>query len=194
MLIPNLSVLLAERRLTLSKVSEDTRISRTTLTALTAGHAKGVQFDTLNTLCQYLNVAPGDLFLYRPFDLTAASTGLPGHSAVTFTLRRAGRPEETHALACDAEYLFSDAHTLDALRVRLTSPKDDPRAADFLALLCKAQCLNRHLKRQVPVHKQRKLPYSKVCDELALEFLINRPHVCKNMAFKHRFDFFNIIR
>ena len=135
MLIPNLSVLLAERRLTLSKVSEDTRISRTTLTALTAGHAKGVQFDTLNTLCQYLNVAPGDLFLYRPFDLTAASTGLPGHSAVTFTLRRAGRPEETHALACNAEYLFSDAHTLDALRVRLTSPKDDPRATDFLTLL-----------------------------------------------------------
>ena len=135
MLIPNLSVLLAERRLTLSRVSEDTRISRTTLTALTAGHAKGVQFDTLNTLCQYLNVAPGDLFLYRPFDLTATAPGLPGHSAVTFTLRRAGRPDENHVLACDAEYLFSDTHTLEALRVRLTSPKDDPRAASFLSLL-----------------------------------------------------------
>ena len=135
MLIPNLSVLLAERRLTLSKVSEDTRLSRTTLTALTAGHAKGVQFDTLNTLCQYLNVAPGDLFLYRPFDLTASAAGLPGHSTVTFALRRAGRPEETHALACDAEYLFSDAHTLDALRVRLAAPRPAPPAAAFVTRL-----------------------------------------------------------
>ena len=65
MLIPNLSVLLAERRLTLTKVAQDTGLSRTTLTALTTRSAKGIQFDTLNRLCAALNCQPGDLLEYR---------------------------------------------------------------------------------------------------------------------------------
>ena len=72
MLIPNLSVLLAERRLTVTKVAQDTGLSRTTLTALTTRSAKGIQFDTLNRLCQYLKVTPDALFIYRPFDLALA--------------------------------------------------------------------------------------------------------------------------
>ena len=136
MLIPNLSVLLAERRLTLSRVSADTRISRTTLTALTNGSAKGVQFETLNALCQYLNATPGDLFLYRPFDLSAAATGEPGPSRVVFTLRRTGRRDERHALDCDAQYRFSsDRSALESLRVRLAVPADDPDAPAFADLL-----------------------------------------------------------
>lgn len=124
MLIPNLSVLLAERRLTLSRVSQDTRISRTTLTALAGRSAKGIQFDTLNTLCQYLKVTPDALFAYRPFDLSACAEGVPGRSTVTFTIRRAGRRDERCALDCDAQYLWSDAPspTLEALRVRLSLP------------------------------------------------------------------------
>ena len=43
MLIPNLSVLLAERRLTVSRLAQDTGISRTTLTALATRSAKGIQ-------------------------------------------------------------------------------------------------------------------------------------------------------
>lgn len=136
MLIPNLSARLAERRLTLSRVSADTGISRTTLTALTNGSAKGVQFDTLNALCQYLNATPDDLFLYRPFDLTASAAGEPGPSRVEFTLRRAGRRDERHALNCEAQYLpSSGAPVLDALRVRLTVPPDDPDAPAFVRLL-----------------------------------------------------------
>ena len=136
MLIPNLSALLAERHLTLSRVSADTRISRTTLTALTGGSAKGVQFETLNALCQYLNVAPGELFLYRPFDLSATADGAPGRSRVEFRLRRAGRRDECHALDCDAQYLFApNASALEALCVRLSAPSDDPEAPAFVALL-----------------------------------------------------------
>lgn len=142
MLIPNLSVLLAERRLTLSRVSQDTRISRTTLTALAACSAKGIQFDTLNTLCQYLKVTPDAIFLYRPFDLDVAAGGVPGPSTVEFTVRRAGRHDEHFTLKCDARLIFADdsPNMLEALRVRLSLPEsDDPdrqaRDRDFADLL-----------------------------------------------------------
>ena len=69
MLKSNLKVLLAERDLKITKVSKDTGISRTTLTSLTFGYAKGVQFETINTLCNYLKISPNDLFLYVPYDI-----------------------------------------------------------------------------------------------------------------------------
>lgn len=69
MLKSNLSVLLAERNLKITKVSNDTGISRTTLTALCYGAAKGVQFDTLNTLCIYLRTQPDKLFAFTPVDI-----------------------------------------------------------------------------------------------------------------------------
>jgi len=58
----NLSVLLAERSLKITKVSKDTGISRTTLTSLSNNQAQGIQFETMDTLCNYLNVKPSDLF------------------------------------------------------------------------------------------------------------------------------------
>ena len=57
MLIPNLSILLAERRLTISKAAQDTGISRTTLTALTSRSARGIQFDTLFTNGLYFEIS-----------------------------------------------------------------------------------------------------------------------------------------
>lgn len=41
MILTNLKVLLAERNLSISKVSNDTGISRTTLTALSSNNCKG---------------------------------------------------------------------------------------------------------------------------------------------------------
>ena len=137
MLIPNLSVLLAERRLTLSKVSADTGISRTTLTALSGRAARGIQFATLNALCQYLRVTPNDLFIYRPFDLTVDCDGLPDTTAA-FTLTRAGIREFTCALACKATFHCnpSDPTHLDKLTLRLSLPEGDcGQAARLVALL-----------------------------------------------------------
>lgn len=137
MLIPNLSVLLAERRLTLSKVSSDTGLSRTTLTALAGRAARGVQFDTLNTLCQYLKVTPNDLFIYRPFDLSVACEGLPDTASAAFTLTRAGAPALTCALPCAAQYRRApgDPPRLEALTLRLFQPEGDPDAARLVELL-----------------------------------------------------------
>ena len=68
MLESNLKVLLAERDLKISKVSKDTGISRTTLTALCYGHSEGIKFDTLDTLCKYLKITPGDFFNFAAYD------------------------------------------------------------------------------------------------------------------------------
>jgi len=58
----NLKILLAKRNLKITKVSNDTGISRTTLTSLASNYAKGIHFDTLENLCNYLKISPNDLF------------------------------------------------------------------------------------------------------------------------------------
>lgn len=80
MVISNLGVLLAERNIKISKVSQDTGISRTTLTQLASHYNQGIQFETLNKLCTYLHVAPADILLYTPIDFTLTCTAsLDGH-------------------------------------------------------------------------------------------------------------------
>lgn len=69
----NLAVLLAERRMKISNVSANTGISRTTLTALCQNAGKGVQLDTINTLCMYLNIDVGELFSFYPFDVSVSN-------------------------------------------------------------------------------------------------------------------------
>lgn len=64
----NLSVLLAERNLKISDVAKNTGISRTTLTALAYNHSKGIQFDTFDTLCNYLKITPNELFIQEKFN------------------------------------------------------------------------------------------------------------------------------
>lgn len=68
MIESNLAVLLAERNLRISKVSADTGISRTTLTALCNDYTGGMKFETLDTLCKYLNIEPAEFFNYTPYD------------------------------------------------------------------------------------------------------------------------------
>lgn len=64
----NLAVLLAERNLRISELSKRTGISRTTLTALSQNQSKGIQFDTFDTICNFLNIKPNDLFIQEKFD------------------------------------------------------------------------------------------------------------------------------
>lgn len=64
----NLKNILTEKRLTISKVSEDTGISRTTLAMLVNNNGKGVQFDTINKLCYYFSIDSNALFSFFPVD------------------------------------------------------------------------------------------------------------------------------
>lgn len=68
MLKCNLAVLLVERNIKISELHKRTGISRTTLTALAQNQSKGIQFDTFDTLCNFLNVKPNDLFTQEPFE------------------------------------------------------------------------------------------------------------------------------
>ncbi|WEA41802.1 helix-turn-helix domain-containing protein [Lysinibacillus fusiformis] len=64
----NLAVLLAERNIKISELSKRTGISRTTITALNQNQSKGIQFDTLDTLCNFLKIKPNDLFIQEPLE------------------------------------------------------------------------------------------------------------------------------
>ncbi|MFK4167678.1 helix-turn-helix domain-containing protein [Paenibacillus lautus] len=58
----NLRVLMAERKLNIQDVANKTGLSRTTISALVNENGKGIQFDTLETLCYFLKIDPGELF------------------------------------------------------------------------------------------------------------------------------------
>lgn len=73
MILSRLKVLLAERDLKVSQVANDTGLSRTTLTALSNNTLKGIRLDTINTLCQYLDISTDDFFDYLPFDFDVIS-------------------------------------------------------------------------------------------------------------------------
>ncbi len=68
MIESNLAVLLAERNLRITKVSRDTGISRTTLTALCNDYTGGIKFEVLDSLCKYLDIEPKDFFNYSAYE------------------------------------------------------------------------------------------------------------------------------
>lgn len=90
MIRSRLGVLLAERRISAAKVSKDTGISRNTLSLITSNSAKGIQYDTMNTLCTYLGINPGELFLFVPFDISFARPSISGTS-IEFIISDRGR-------------------------------------------------------------------------------------------------------
>lgn len=58
----NLAVLMAERKMSIQDVADKTGLSRTTISALVNEIGKGIQFETMDTLCELFNITPGDLF------------------------------------------------------------------------------------------------------------------------------------
>lgn len=62
----NLSMILGAKLLTITKVHKETGLSRSTLTALYYKRSKRVQLDTLQKLCDYLDVSLSELIEYEP--------------------------------------------------------------------------------------------------------------------------------
>lgn len=58
----NLRVILAKKKLKMSDIVRETGISRNTIRALYYETAKGIQFETLEKICNYLQCEIGDLF------------------------------------------------------------------------------------------------------------------------------------
>ena len=61
MIVCNLPVLLAERRMKVADVARETGMSKTTLHKLYNGQATRIDFETIVKLCLLLNVEVGDL-------------------------------------------------------------------------------------------------------------------------------------
>lgn len=60
-----LNVMLAERNVKSKDLAEHVGITEANLSLLKQGKVKGVRFDTLERICEYLNCQPGDLLRYE---------------------------------------------------------------------------------------------------------------------------------
>lgn len=61
---------MAQRNLKATRIATDTGIARSTLSSITNNSSKMIQLETVNTLCQYLEITPNDFFDFMPFDLS----------------------------------------------------------------------------------------------------------------------------
>lgn len=69
MIYSKLSELMKRDELTITKLANDTNISRTTLTSLFHNTGNGIQFDTINILCDYFGIEISELLVYIPYDI-----------------------------------------------------------------------------------------------------------------------------
>ena len=66
MIIVNLDVMMARRKMSLNELSQRVGITVANLSILKTGKAKAVRFSTLDAICRVLDCSPGDLLEYRP--------------------------------------------------------------------------------------------------------------------------------
>lgn len=65
MIIVNLDVMMARRKMSLNELSERVGITLANLSILKTGKAKAVRFSTLDAICKALDCTPGDILEYR---------------------------------------------------------------------------------------------------------------------------------
>ncbi|HEY8334422.1 MAG TPA: helix-turn-helix transcriptional regulator [Tardiphaga sp.] len=61
-----LNVVLAERNVRSKELAEYVGITEANLSLLKQGKVKGVRFETLEKICEYLRCQPGDLMVWDP--------------------------------------------------------------------------------------------------------------------------------
>lgn len=64
-IIINLDVMLAKRKMQSKDLAEKLGITQANLSILKTGKAKGIRFDTLESICEILDCQPGDILEYR---------------------------------------------------------------------------------------------------------------------------------
>ena len=65
MIVVNLDVVMARRKMSLNELSERVGITIANLSVLKTGKARAVRFSTLDAICRALDCSPGDIFEYR---------------------------------------------------------------------------------------------------------------------------------
>ena len=64
MIVVNLDVMMARRKMSLSQLSEKVDITLANLSVLKNNKAKAVRFSTLEAICKALDCQPGDILEY----------------------------------------------------------------------------------------------------------------------------------
>jgi len=65
LIIVNLDVMMAKRKISLNELAEKVGITNANLSILKTGKAKAIRFSTLEAICKELNCQPGDILEYR---------------------------------------------------------------------------------------------------------------------------------
>lgn len=65
MIIVNLDIMLAKRKMSVTELSEKVGITMANISILKNGKAKAIRFSTLEAICQVLDCQPGDILEYK---------------------------------------------------------------------------------------------------------------------------------
>ena len=65
MIVVNLDVMMAKRKMSLNELSEKTKITTTNLSILKTNKAKAIRFSTLELICKVLECQPGDILEFK---------------------------------------------------------------------------------------------------------------------------------
>ena len=65
-IIVNLDVMLAKRKVSSKELAEAVGITPQNLSVLKCGKVKALRLATLDTICRYLDCQPGDILEFRP--------------------------------------------------------------------------------------------------------------------------------
>ena len=66
MIVVNVDVMLARRKMSSGELAQRIGITAANLSILKTGKAKAIRFTTLEALCAALDCQPGDILEYRP--------------------------------------------------------------------------------------------------------------------------------
>lgn len=66
MIVVNLDVMMAKRKMSLSELSERVGITLANLSVLKNNKARAIRFSTLDAICRALDCTPQDILEYRP--------------------------------------------------------------------------------------------------------------------------------
>lgn len=69
MIIVNIDVMLAKRKMSVTELSERVGITIANISILKNGKAKAIKFSTLEAICKALDCQPGDILEYKNDDI-----------------------------------------------------------------------------------------------------------------------------
>lgn len=64
MIVINLDVMLAKRKMSVTELSEKVGLTMANISLLKNGKVKAIRFSTLNKICEVLDCQPGDILEY----------------------------------------------------------------------------------------------------------------------------------